>query len=841
MKIDDILRLILKHIILLIIAPLFLVIFVILLTRHPKFTYTSETTLYTGIASGSSVEMEKTFNFFATNTAFDNLINIIKSRETQQEVAIRLLTEHLMLPEYNSKYISQKSWEILQKNVPKPLYRLVVNSNRHGKTVLIKKKIRKPVERDTTTNDAVSEKTDTFSSSEGDIVYSENYLPPFIDQDEYEKTVGNLTAYMNSNDTNFVYRLLNFNTAHYSIKVISTITVQRIGSSDLVKLVFESDDPGICQQTLEIFTEVCIKNYKRIKENRSDAVVKYFENQVRHASERLKDAEDKLLKFNEDNKIINYYEQSKAVAIAKEDLEADYNNKKIKLAGLDAAIKRLEEKLESQGHIQIKSSAIITKRNELADINTSIITAETLNSGDTVSLLQLSRMKQKAEKMKEEIKAEVNDLYQYGHSTEGLPLQTLLSDWLTNVIDFEDTKAGLQVLGDRITEFQKQYSLYAPAGANLKRIERGISVSEQEFLELIHGLNLAKLKMQDVELSSNIKAVDHPYFPIEPNPTKRSLLVIISGVVGFILILALILIMEYFDDTLRNQKKAEKILKLKPSGIFPKILLHPGNINFPFTVNRLLELIIQDIDLVMKEKGKGMGNTTRTIIFCSMLGHEGKSVLANNIGYKLKQLGKKVFLFNFSRESLKESESSRLGYPPPSEPSQRQENKALKLRWLPQLLGYPDLRIDQDSPFLEPGELFFTSDEYGYYLFNEDYFTSKNYSELAKNNGIELNGAPDYVLIEIPALLYYPYSTDLVASADFAILVLRSNRVWSPADQKTLETMLIQVTQPPHFLLNGVDLQVCESLIGELPKRRSRLRRIIKKIVHLQFYDRYQT
>jgi hypothetical protein len=35
--------------------------------------------------------MDKTFNYQATNTAFDNLINIIESRETQEEVAIRLL------------------------------------------------------------------------------------------------------------------------------------------------------------------------------------------------------------------------------------------------------------------------------------------------------------------------------------------------------------------------------------------------------------------------------------------------------------------------------------------------------------------------------------------------------------------------------------------------------------------------------------------------------------------------------------------------------------------------------------------------------------------------------
>jgi hypothetical protein len=63
---------------------------------NPTLEYSSQTTLYTGLASGSSIEMDKTFNYQATNTAFDNLINIIES-EKQRRVAIRLLAMHLML------------------------------------------------------------------------------------------------------------------------------------------------------------------------------------------------------------------------------------------------------------------------------------------------------------------------------------------------------------------------------------------------------------------------------------------------------------------------------------------------------------------------------------------------------------------------------------------------------------------------------------------------------------------------------------------------------------------------------------------------------------------------
>jgi hypothetical protein len=44
-----------------------------------------------------------------------------------------------------------------------------------------------------------------------------------------------------------------------------------------MKLTYTTDDPGICQQTLAIYNQVCTNNYKYIKENRSDDVVKYFQ------------------------------------------------------------------------------------------------------------------------------------------------------------------------------------------------------------------------------------------------------------------------------------------------------------------------------------------------------------------------------------------------------------------------------------------------------------------------------------------------------------------------------------------------------------------------------------
>ena len=837
MTVIRILQLLRKHMVLLFLTPMVMVILVVYFTRNPVYDYSSATTLYTGIASGTSVEMDKSLSFFATNTAFDNLINVINSRETQQEVAIRLLAQHLLLPKYDPKFISRQSFNNLKRITPSSINKLIVKD---GNIIQNRNNESNQNDKSQTEGQASqdsSDKNKTFSFSSLDTT-DKQLQPASINKAAYEQTVENLTAFMAGSDSNFVYKLLYFSHPHYSLNSISKVRVKRIGTSDLVKIEYDSDDPGICQQTLVILTEVCIKNYKIVKENRSDAVVKYFEYQVAQASTRLKIGEDKLLKFNEDHNIINYYEQSKAVAIVKENLDVSYHEMRIKLAGTEAAIKRIEEKLGNQKQVQLNNATIIEKRNQLGEINAKIANIETIGVSDSIDERELPALKIKADKLKEEMRNAVNSLYSYGNTTEGLPVSSLLSDWLANVIVYEDTKAGIEVLGRRIIEFQKQYAIYAPAGANLKRIEREINVSEQEFLSVLSGLNLAKLKMQDAELSSTIKAVDTPFFPLSPNPTKRKMLIFAAALIGFLIVLSAIVATEYFDSTLKNPGQASKIIGLKTIGVFPKVYLKTGSLNFLFVTNRLLELAIQQIDLLTSNKADL--KQPRTLMFFSSLSDEGKTISAGNISWKLKMQGKKVLYLNFSRESLLQVETSQIGYPADLHPETNLDLKQSKSssQVLRRIMGYSDNRVDISSPFLQETKNYLDTTEYVQYNIDAGYYSTESVKQLVEKYCLSSGSDPDYIIIEIPPILYYSFPPQLIATVDQAILVCRANRTWSDADKGALE-ILMKITQhEPVVFIDGVELQVIESVLGDLPKKRSRIRRIVKKFIRFQFFTR---
>jgi succinoglycan biosynthesis transport protein ExoP len=790
MTIIELVRLILKHLVLLIVVPLLLASMVILFTINPSFEYSSQTILYTGLATGSSIEMDKKFNYQATNTAFDNLINIIKSRETQEEVAIRLLALHLMLPEADPKYISKVLFDEFQKKIPEGLYEFVETGNN----------------------------LDTNSIEISDY----ELFPKDINRNNYEKTVQNLTILMKSSSDNYVYELLNYDEDdHYSLKAISQITAERINSSDLMKLSYTVNDPGICQQTLAIYSRVCIINYKHIKENRSDAVVKYFETELADARGNLKDAEDKLLQFNKSSNIINYYEQSKAVAIVKEDMDVDFKKNKAELAGLQAGTRKLEEKLQIQEVIQAKNNSILEKKKDLGDLNFKIALkqAEIESSNKEEDLIKMAGLKTQTEILTKEIRIGVDELYSYQNSIDGVPISKVLPDWMNNVVETENLKAKIKVINGQKNAFQEVYAEYAPAGANMKRLEREISVSEQGYLEILHGLNLAKLKLQDSELSSSLKTIDTPYYPLSPNPTKRTVLIIAAAFLGGILTLGLILVLEYFDDTLKNSNSASKKTGVASLGMTPKIILDSGGFNLPFIQKRLIEIITQNILQYF-----GVHNSkqkTKTIIVFSTQKLEGKTVLAGNIAKTLKQEGKKVLLLNYDKKT-------------------EQITRKQKSPILNKILGYPDFRTDLNNQFLAHPSTYLDSSEHFIYNMNSKYYNAKDYTDILEQNNIELNYTPEFVIIEIPALIYSNYPSELITNADLDILICRSNRIWSDADEAAISNLREACASKLNIVVNGVSLNEVESVLGDLPKNRSKFRKKIKSMFKFQFLSKNQ-
>jgi succinoglycan biosynthesis transport protein ExoP len=275
--------------------------------------------------------------------------------------------------------------------------------------------------------------------------------------------------------------------------------------------------------------------------------------------------------------------------------------------------------------------------------------------------------------------------------------------------------------------------------------------------------------------------------------------------------------MEYFDDTLKNSIRATKKTGFTSLGMMPKIILDPGSINLPFIQSRLIEIIAQNI--LQYFSIQNSNHKPKTIIVFSTQKLEGKTVIAGNIAKTLKKDGKRVLLLNYEEkiEAVNHKQKSPI---------------------LNKILRYPDSRIDFDNPFLADVTSYLEPSDHKVYAMNHKLNDAKSYTDILESNNIVLDYTPDFVIIELPAIIYFNYPSELIINSDLDILVCRANRIWSDSDESAIKNLREPCASKLNIIVNGVNINETESVLGDLPKKRNKFRKKIKSIFKFQFLSK---
>jgi len=729
----EFIRLLFRHLKFLVLIPLLLTVAVSILTQNTPQKYLSKTMIYTGLASGYTIESGKDtrVDYFAVNNAFDNLINLIKANETLEAAGVHLLAQHLMQTAPNPHILSEELYQQLKTLAPDELRQALVDTTSRLVTAL------------------------------------------------------NIQTTRNKDFQSITQNLLAALELPYNLEQFSKISVIRKSNSDMLELNYETTDPAICQNSLKILTEVFIGKFRQLKKSETGTVVDYFIEKTQRAHNELLIKEENLRIFRTKNNIINYYEQTKYVAAQKKELDMEYNKIKMDLAASESSLAELESKMGIRSEIFLKSDDLLNGKKQLSELTSQI----TLLEVEGNSAEQLTLLKKEAELLKVRLEADIKALFELNHSTVGVQKEKLFESWLTHFLMVDAGKARKKVLRQKQKTHEEKYNLFLPLGSTLARLEREVSVAEKAYLELLHSLNLSKLRQQNIELSADLKVIDPPFFPLKPQPSKRMLLIGLAFMGGLMFCMGVIIALEYFDHSIKTPQRAVEITKLKLAGALPKILAVESNIYFQKLTSYLAEQLIGNMKLALKSNEEAP--STRIFLFVSFQLGEGKSFAAKKVVTKLDAVGKKV----------------------------------LHLR--------PN---DNTNRFAIPSENGHINGSQQSSAFN--YSLQNNFYELEDINLLCENRATvndyDFVILELPALQHSQLPLGLLEKADFSVLVLNANRVWSEADDFCLRSLRAASKNEPLLLLNGVRIEQLEKLIGEIPKKRSRFRIFLKRLARFE-------
>lgn len=702
-------RLLLRNWLIITLFPLMLAAAVFYLSKQEPKEYETTALVYTSMGGSKSIGTESIrLDYYTTNNMFDNMVLMIKSRETVEQVSLKLLAQHLSLREADPKIISKASFDNLKTHIDNALWNELAIYGDPDSTYINLKRI------------------------------------------HTEKPI-NTISYLMRNHTN------------YSLsKILERLRASRKASSDMMELVYRTNDPGICKHTLDYILEVFMKKYAGLKEEENINAIRYFEEQLAGAKEKLDDAEARIKGFISSNNILNFYEQGKYLDIAYLEHEKDEDEAKRIKAGTESNIEQIEELFDMYSsrtkvidELISLQKLLISKSNEL----------ESLSVNSTANRERMRWLKEDINEIQEQITERTDKVFEISTSREGIPRNTILEEWLKLKIEYEQQLSSLEVMKDRKSVLYNKISSFAPLGAELKKLEREVTVNEGQYLSILHGLNMAYLKKYDLEMTSNQQVIDEPYYPIDPLPSKKKIIVAGSYAAGLFLVLFMIIGGRLLDDRINSLDRAIHFTGLHVGGMFPNTRYTRGGVDKKLLMASLKEQFLGQVILKQEKTHKSINPPL--IIIYSHRKLEGKEFIADILARQLSEIDGKVLVVG-------------------------QENK---------------------NPI--------SDDVYDVVNYNDDksIIKSKGIEELLTDD-TNIHSY-DYIILILPAMLNQSLPEKIIESASLSIMVLNANRKWNIGDDKLREYYATVSNKNQILVLNKMHLDYLEEGYGEFPTKKA--------------------
>ena len=507
----------------LIILPLIALVVAWFSTRHMERVYDTNTTIYTGMITAYNIEGGSGVAGGQTQTNMTNLILLISTDATIHEVSLRLFARCMMYgnPNKDNNYISAEHFRQLTASVPAEV-KALINHN------------------------------------------SEN------------ATYANLKAYEKPTRENYLFGLTNYHPWFGINNITSRLKVIQLNKSDIIDIGYSANDAGIAYNTLDILNEVFARQYAQLRYGETNNVIKFFEREVARLYRILTNAEDDLIRYNVEKRIINYQEQTKALTGLDASQQTSDNTLLIDRTTTRALMDYLERQLGDRAKI-IKANKDFT--NQVTDIsriqsrisNLRLMSSEGGGTG-IESQLELAKAEKMLQDATENVRGLVKDIEAGTYSTEtGVRANEMISKWLDQVLLLEKTKAQESAQDIMRQKLDKQILYYAPIGATISRKDRHISFIEGNYMEMLKALNAARLRQKNLQMTTaTLRVLNPPMFPMNAQPTNRMMILLGAFMLTFILTAMYFFIIELLDRTLRDRMRSEIITKVPVMGCFPK-------------------------------------------------------------------------------------------------------------------------------------------------------------------------------------------------------------------------------------------------------------------------------
>lgn len=507
----------------LIFIPLIITLIAIYQIKHSTRSYTAYSTIYTGLVTGVNILSESGMTVTSTtqNSMMDNLLNIVTSDQTLKNVSLRLYARSMVYgdPNADNIYIKASNYRGIYAHGA-PIHHLIDKSS---------------------PNDSINEMN----------------------------TYKNLLAYEKNEPGNYVYGIYRFFLPYFNRQALKTINVERDGNSDMLELSYTTDDPGIAYQTLKILNEEFIKQYEVLRFGETNNVIAYFEKELARAARELKEAEDSLTRYSVENKVINYGEETKQIAVLNKEYELGYWDSYRTNKSADHLTQELEKRIQLNAEIFRNNSDFLSAIDQMSELNQHLTLPTPYSEKPQLSFKDSLTLR--LQESRSQFDSIANRYGELKYSKEGISNDNVINEWLIQNLALEKSKSELEAMKKNKEDLDAKYVHYAPIGSTLTRKERAVSIAEQEYFSIMTALNNARLRQKSLLMTSaTLRVMNEPIYPDYPLDSNGKKIAAGIFLASLIFVIFFFLLIELLDRTLRDSNKVKTVTGGMTAGAFTR-------------------------------------------------------------------------------------------------------------------------------------------------------------------------------------------------------------------------------------------------------------------------------
>lgn len=550
------------------------------------------------------------------------------------------------------------------------------------------------------------------------------------------------------------------------------LDIKRIGQTDYIRVEFESENPKLCEYTINAFCQKFIGYHKNMLNKDEHEAVAFYSNLVKKKKSNLDTLSWHLSAYRLDNNIVNLDEQSKAVVNQLKDFEMAREEAQKAIAGHQRNIKSLDnyliETLDASSHVFFEGSKTNDKMTQIQDEIKALKIKALDNPPDIAAINQQIVEK---EEIRKDLIFQIGDAQQKDNDEYQNTLEALYQKRIDEELALTLKTESIQSTNQAIEALKLQSQSLVGAESNMELLQSQKEIAMKEYLQAVEKLNDARVKSQSG--IDPITIFEHAQVPEEPEPSKRLLFSAFAGVAFGSMAVFFIFFLTLFDTSLNSPEQFERLAGIPLLGSLQQLKSKKISLDKMFTQPEKDLALMGFFESLRKIRHRMETTGGKRFLFTSTKEATGKSLSILSLAYSMSKKNKKVLVIdtNFKHNSLSAYSNKSLDknplynghshlYMSDQAPSGKTLPKGIRTKGKVDILGNHH-SVDSPSEILAGQDFDLVLQQ-----FEKEY---------------------DYILLEGASLNEYSDTRELVNYADKIIAVFDAPSSLKSADRESLE------------------------------------------------------